>query len=151
MMHQAKFTRSGGFTLVELMMALVIGAILLTIGIPNFQSFTRNQRVKTTAFEIVSALNYARSEAIKRNRSMTLDAAGSTWTLSVDGTTLQTWTMPDNVDADLANVTFRSDGRATAATTFTVCDDANTEGVLQRIITLDISGRANLARGDSCG
>lgn len=152
MTHLGKASRSAGFTLVELMIALVIGAILLTVGIPSFTGFTLNQRVKTSAFEIVAALNYARSEAIKRNASLTLDATdGKTWSLSVDDTELRTWTLPDTVDAILTDVTFNADGRATAATTFTVCDVDSSEGVLQRIITLDISGRANLTRGDSCG
>jgi type IV fimbrial biogenesis protein FimT len=153
MMRTCTPTRSAGFTLIELMMALVIGAILLTIGVPSFQSFIVNQRVKTTAFEIVAALNYARSEAIKRNRSLTLDAtdSGATWTLSVDDTELRSWSIPSKVTAVLADVTFNADGRSTAAATFTICDVDNSEGVLQRRVNLDLSGRANLTRGDSCG
>ncbi len=144
-------TPQAGFTLLELITAMAVAAVLITIGIPSFASFTTNQRVKTTAFEMVVLLNYARSEAIKRNQPVSLQAAGSTWTLEVDSE-LRTLTIPASVDIDsgVDNVTFMPDGRSTSAVVFTVCDVDGSEAVTRRTVRLDVSGRPNITRGDNC-
>ncbi len=58
--------KSGGFTLVELIITLVIAAILLTIAAPNMSAFIQRDRLITQANEMVADLSLARSEAIKR-------------------------------------------------------------------------------------
>ena len=55
-----------GFTLIELMIAISILAIILVVGVPSFQLIIQNNRVITNANGLVSALMIARSEAIKR-------------------------------------------------------------------------------------
>jgi type IV fimbrial biogenesis protein FimT len=55
-----------GFTLIELLVTLAIAAIAVAIAIPNFTAFVQNNRLVMQANDLVSALNYARSEAIKR-------------------------------------------------------------------------------------
>ena len=57
----------GGFTLIELMVTLSIAVIMLTIAIPNFRDFLLNSRLTAQTNELVLALTYAKSEAIKRN------------------------------------------------------------------------------------
>lgn len=64
--------RPGGFTLIELIIALTVGSILMAIAIPNFSSFVRNNRLITETNTLVGHINTARSEAIKRNRSIVL-------------------------------------------------------------------------------
>ena len=61
-----------GFTLIELMVTMALAAILLTIGVPSFQSMMRNNRAATQANEFMSALNLARSEAVKRGQRASL-------------------------------------------------------------------------------
>jgi type IV fimbrial biogenesis protein FimT len=72
--------RSGGFTLVELMVTLVVLAIALGIGVPGFRDFIEGQKVKTAAFDLSSALMVSRSEAIKRNADVTLAPKTGGWT-----------------------------------------------------------------------
>ncbi len=55
-----------GVTLIELLVTLSIAVILMAIAVPGFQDFFRRNRVDSAASEFVAALNYARSEAIRR-------------------------------------------------------------------------------------
>lgn len=59
--------RARGFTLVELMVTVAVAAILVAIAIPSFKNITLSNRLSTTANEVVTAINAARMEAIKRN------------------------------------------------------------------------------------
>lgn len=59
--------KQSGFSLVELMVTLVILAILLATGLPAMRSFLTNNKVSNISNEFLSAINYARSEAISRN------------------------------------------------------------------------------------
>jgi len=55
-----------GFTLVELLITIVVVSILLAAGVPAFQSFIKNNRVTGQANDLVSAIQLARNEALKR-------------------------------------------------------------------------------------
>lgn len=65
--------------MIELLTTMAIVAILLGIGVPSFREFISSQRVKSAASEISSMLILARSEAIKRNRDVTIDQATGGW------------------------------------------------------------------------
>lgn len=56
-------------------MTLSIAAILATIGAPSFQDLIRNNRVATQSNELLTALNLARSEAIKRGARVSVCAS----------------------------------------------------------------------------
>jgi type IV fimbrial biogenesis protein FimT len=61
-----------GFTLVELMVAVSIAVVLLTVAIPGFQSLVLNARRTALANDFVLALTYAKSEAVKRGVRVTV-------------------------------------------------------------------------------
>jgi len=61
-----------GFTLIELLVTISIAAILLAIAVPNFMTFVQNNRQTGQTNDLVTALNYARSEAIKRGVRVTV-------------------------------------------------------------------------------
>jgi len=69
----------GGFTLIELLVTVTLLAVLLGIGVPSFRDFIANQKVKTAAFDLATAMLLARSEAIKRNASITLEQETGGW------------------------------------------------------------------------
>lgn len=58
--------RSGGFTLIELIVAAAVAAVLAATAIPGMVAFVSNNRAATQANEIVGALVLARSEAVTR-------------------------------------------------------------------------------------
>lgn len=59
--------KESGFTLVELMLTIVIGAILMGIAVPSMKTFIQNGRVTQVNNELVSAIHAAHSESIRRN------------------------------------------------------------------------------------
>lgn len=70
-----------GFTLVELMVTISIAGILLAIAAPSFNHFFDKYRVKRAADTFSSFLINAKSEAIKRNKSVStvITGSGGTW------------------------------------------------------------------------
>lgn len=64
--------RYRGFTLIELIITVAIASIVLAVGVPSFQTMMRNNRAATYTNEFMSALNFARSEAVKRGRRVVL-------------------------------------------------------------------------------
>jgi type IV fimbrial biogenesis protein FimT len=55
-----------GFSFIELMITVVVMVVLATIAIPSFWNMIQANRVTAEANGLVSALTYARSEAVKR-------------------------------------------------------------------------------------
>lgn len=56
-----------GFSLVELMTAIAIIGVLLTLGASNFSMWISNMKVRSTAEAIQAGLQLARGEAVRRN------------------------------------------------------------------------------------
>ena len=69
--------RQAGVTLLELMVVVLIAAILAATAAPSFASFIQNTRLTSTMSQLISELNRARSEAIKRNTRVLVCVRGS--------------------------------------------------------------------------
>jgi type IV fimbrial biogenesis protein FimT len=59
-----------GFTLVELMVAVSILAVLTTLALPDLRQFVVSNRLSSDVNGFVGLINYARSEAIVRNQDV---------------------------------------------------------------------------------
>ena len=68
-----------GYTLVEVLIVTMLLGVLLAAGVPQLADFVRQQRVKTTSFDLFSTLVHARSEAIARNGLVTVTPTGGSW------------------------------------------------------------------------
>lgn len=64
--------RPRGFTLWELMLALVVAGIVLGVGVPNFMDFQRSNAMTAAANDFVSGVLAAKTEAVKRQTPVTL-------------------------------------------------------------------------------
>ena len=84
-----------GFSLVEMMVALSIAAILLGAGVPGFRTLIHSQQITSATNDLFAAVNLARSEAIHRGTRVDLVPAGGTdwsrgWVVFIDGNGNQT-------------------------------------------------------------
>lgn len=68
---------SSGFTLIELMVTIAVLAIIVSIAAPNISTQLANQRVKSTASVIETALKEAKAESVirRQNVSVVYDAS----------------------------------------------------------------------------
>ena len=65
---------NSGFTLVELMVTVAVMAILAAFAMPSMTALINNVRVSGQTEELVSSLQLARAEAIRRNARVTVCA-----------------------------------------------------------------------------
>jgi len=148
-----------GLTLIELMITIVIAAILMSIAIPSFNHLIQRNRISAYANELVTTVNLARSEAIKRGTSIVITSAGGNdwsqgWNLNIvsSGDLLRT---APSLDGDstftggVSSVTFNSRGFTTlgALASWNLCN-ANVE--TGRRITIAITGRISVTELSPC-
>jgi len=77
-----------GVTLIELMVAIAVLAIALMLGISSFGEWLRNTRIRSTAEALQNGLQFARTEAVRRNtqvRFQLVDSLTSSCMLSTTG------------------------------------------------------------------
>lgn len=85
--NNANRRRAAGFTIVELMFAVFIAAILFAIAVPSFRQMMANNRLATQSNDMIGAVNIARSEAITRNTNVVLCRATSEAATTCAGST----------------------------------------------------------------
>jgi len=82
--HVSRSGQDSGFTLTELLIVLAIAAILMAAAVPSFKSMNHNMAVRGAANELIAGIQFARSEAIRANQTVTLSLDGRTWRVFVD-------------------------------------------------------------------
>ena len=106
-----------GFTLVELLTAVVVSAILISIAIPSFRSLQERNAVGAVSNDLLADVLLARSEAVKREQRVAVVPAGSSWgeqgwRVFVDVNTNDAWNdgtdvlLKSNVDSDFSNANY---------------------------------------------
>lgn len=105
-----------GLTLIELMVAIAVVAVLLAAGAPYLGDYVRNSRLREAGNLLHTEALMAQSEAIKRNTRVRLSTNGAVvqvLDVTVAGTpvVLRERTLPGAVQAPVAALDFGGEGR----------------------------------------
>lgn len=151
-----------GFTLIELMVTCAIVAILAMVAAPVMTGVINASRLSGHANDIVTTLQLARSEAVRRNASVRVcgSANGTTcgggWAnwLIVDAgnNVLQVGLTkpPVEISGSAETITYRPNGFTDAAS-ITVCIATTSPAENQRVVSLTAAGQVSTARADGGG
>ncbi len=170
----ARMNRQAGFTLIELILAIAIGAVLLAVGVPSFRAVMMDNRLVSKANELVTSVNMARSSAVQFQRNATVcasanyDAPVPTCNGATDWSTgWIVWVDKDRDSATDANEIISVTGPLNNASTLTstvaggftydprgfgtiagdsltLCDSRTAE--MGRVILINAFGRTNVSR-----
>ena len=148
--------RRNGFTVVELMVAVSLIAILATFAAPKFRSYLQQAEVQASGREVQAILANARSEAIKRNCNVVVTRVTggfqfATVGCGVDGPLVVTGMTSGGVFKTSSavaitggtSVQFSRLGSASSQTTFTL---TSTKYNTTMTVTVSPTGRATLAQ-----
>lgn len=67
-----------GFTLVELMVTVAVVGVFAAVALPSMSGVIQSNRVQGATDDLLSQLQYARSEAVLRNQVVTVENTSST-------------------------------------------------------------------------
>jgi type IV fimbrial biogenesis protein FimT len=170
--------RQHGFTIIELMFAMALLAILLAIGIPSFSGLIASTKLTNATNTLIGHLQYARAEAVKRGRGRVavgpyddrtppdwkatqswsggfmVAAVGSASITSpavlrlVDGAEFASFAITKN-GSNAPRVFFSPDGSASSIGTWTICDINNPGN--KRGVIVDLVGRVRVSNFASGG
>ena len=157
--------KSGGFTLIELMIVLVIVAVVLVLVPPGMTQLSLSTNLKTYSQEMLSSVYLARSEAIKRNAPATLCvstdgttcAGAGDWeqgwiVLAADGTVIKTqqsitagYRMTGDASAPGSHtMVFQPSGAVSTSSNITVCRKLPKVGNKERVVRVTATGRGRV-------
>jgi type IV fimbrial biogenesis protein FimT len=161
---QDRPARERGFTMMELLVAVSIAAVLFAIGVPMYRNASLGARLSAAANNLLASVQLARSEAIKRNVQVTLCASSDGATCAASGGWEQGWIVVDAVaDPDVviqrqqnlpagykltqsggsAPLVFQPIGIGMGAATFTACRN-DPLGAQERVLTVRAAGTAQV-------
>lgn len=134
---------SPGFTLMELILALSVMAILLVIAWPVIGQFSSGYRLRAAAREVATDLQFTRLLAVKENKDFQVSFAGSSYQVTrvSDGFVAKNRDFNSDfpgITLTSSSVTFNSRGNASTRT-ITVSNLLGT-----RNITVGSTGRVKL-------
>lgn len=128
-----------GFSLIELMIAVVIATLLAAIAIPSYNDMIARNRLSTQGNDLTAGLQFARSEAIRLNRNIVLcRTASATSDTCASGSNWEHWIVRDNA----ANLVLRRGSVSGAGTSLKL-----TSSLTNQRITFRSTGIADTNNG----
>ncbi len=168
---------SAGFSLPEMLVALTVFAILVSVSGPVLKSILADRRVASIAQDLYGSLLLARTEAVKRRSTVSMCSSLNGTSCEGDDSGWQNgWIMfsDENGNGEINesdqilkiyearsnlitidwnrgdSLGFNSLGQTSQAGTFQVCENAVT-GMVSRAIVISMTGRARIEVRNSCG
>ena len=169
---QATRYHKKGFTLIELLVTISIVGILASIGIPSFNGTIRSSRLTTNVNTLVTSLNLARSEAIKRGQPVSVRRIDTNWEsgwtvftdLDGNGIKEDNGALDDDEDirvyqamsnsytlrsSGISSVTYQSSGISDTGS-FVLCDNSDGNNIPEantsRLVLINSVGRVRMGR-----
>jgi type IV fimbrial biogenesis protein FimT len=168
--------KNTGFTLLELLITVALIAIVMAIAVPSMSTFTQNDRLTTNINALIGNLAYARSEAVKTNRQVSICVSNNATTCT-GGNWEDGWVVYIDADGDNSftagetvlrahqalgsnntltptgigtQITYDNRGFATAASVGSIqlCDSRS--GPLGKTITISNTGRVRIQDKTAC-
>ncbi|MBD9679729.1 GspH/FimT family pseudopilin [Pseudomonas sp. PDM18] len=152
--------RTGGFTLLELVVTLVVAAILMGIAVPSLNEATLRSKLSASANDLVAGVAMGRSEAIKRNAvtSLCVSSDGAScgsggweqgWIVISGAIVIQKHPAAPRGFKVISNVTkidFQPTGVGNTQASLTVCRYAPSAGSTERLVNVSATGRAYVSK-----
>ncbi len=89
-----------GFTIIELLVTISIGAILATMAVPSFLTMLENNRASSQVRDLISAFNLARGEAVTRGNAVSVCTSVNGTACVAAGNWENGWIVFSDLDAD---------------------------------------------------
>jgi len=105
MLNLSRAAAHGGFTLVETMIAIVVMAIVVALGMPAYREWIQNTQIRTAAESALAGIQLARAEALKRNTNVSFQLMTSMTATCARSTTGKNWIVSVKDATGLCNVT----------------------------------------------
>lgn len=156
--------RIRGFTLIELMVTIAMVAILMALAAPSFSEATLGSKLAANANRLSASATLARSEAIKRNSTITMCVSTDGLTCAGSGGWEQGWivltgttvlhyeqaapaglTITDTT-ATAVSLSFPSTGAGATTAEFRVCRLTPEVGAQERVVTVTATGRTSVKK-----
>jgi type IV fimbrial biogenesis protein FimT len=150
-----------GFSLIELMIAIALLGILLAIAVPSFTDAVLGSKLRSYANNFLASTYQARGEAIKRNSVVKLCASSNGtsctgsweqgWIVMAGTTVIQRQPalssgMKMTESADVGSIDFPPTGVGVTSATLTLCRATPSAGNQERVISINSTGRASIAK-----
>lgn len=158
-----KMHTNKGFTLIEMMVTIAVAAILLALAIPSFRDTIVRSRIASVSNDFMGALNFARSEAVKRGRRILICKSSSGTGCTESAQWESGWMAFEDKDADYtldsgeaivrvwssipatytlrqtgsfpSHIGYDSYGQASKTGAFAVCHDSTEAGASTVVVT----------------
>lgn len=137
--------KNRGFTLIELMVMIMVLAVITVMAVPSFNNMLAKQNLNSSAQELITVLNAARSKAvIERRQGLKVQLSSSNTGTQVADSAMQLNWQPSGkavLKSSITQIEFNINGGVVGATTdinFKICDQAN--GLKSKTVSISPMG-----------
>lgn len=152
-----------GFTIIELMIAIAVLAVMAAVALPALQPLILNNRISSATNMLLGVTQFARSEAVKQRRQITIcpstdmttctaDTAWHQGIVVLEGNNVLRTVSPASTGVQILSaatqLNYQPNGRINGADPmFSVQDDRGVNAS-SRVVCINLIGQVHSARGD---